>query len=298
MNKCGKSPSGSRESPSICITYCLIICGIVSCNRGRVLNSEGNYAPSICVITESGEERIVLMSGNYDDAFILATNYLKKYAEENNIQHYEIVEDSNEYKNGLLFLEYLNKEHENEVEHFCINLDDEEELQSIKDWLANYDKKQNLDNPNNRTLMFGCLGNGITVFDSSRTDPETHDYPIVAHISNEGVVRYRTDKLTAEDRQSIENAANEQEHTFRASWDMLSDYQKLNEMLKPEYCNISQLVQINNDPLSVAEKVAKYEKSLIFGKEDFPVDDFKKENTKNNKHNSNNKGKKFSERDI
>lgn len=238
------------------------------------------------------------MSNSYDEALKLATEYLEKYAVENNIQHYEIVEDANEYANGLLFVEYSDKEHEDEVEHFCLNLDDKEELQSIKEGIAAIDRKQNLDNPNNRTLMFGCLGNGITVFDSSRTDPETHDYPIVAHIANEGYVKYRTDKLTPEDRQSIENTANEQERTFRAAWDTLSDYQKLSEMLKPEYCNITQMVQIHKDPLPVAELVAKYEKSLIFHKEEFPVEDFKREKVNDNKQNSNIKNKKLSDRDI
>lgn len=40
-----------------------------------------------------------------------------------NDKHYEIVEDSYEYDNGLLLIIYNDKEHENEREHYCVNVD-------------------------------------------------------------------------------------------------------------------------------------------------------------------------------
>lgn len=53
-------------------------------------------------------------------------------------------------------------------------------------------------------LNFGHLGNGVTVWDSSRE--VDHDYPTVAHISYERTVSYR-EQVSPEARQHIEHFA-------------------------------------------------------------------------------------------
>lgn len=52
---------------------------------------------------------------------------LQKIIKEQNIKEYEIVEDNYKYKNGLMLITYADKEHEEEIEHIVINLDDLEE---------------------------------------------------------------------------------------------------------------------------------------------------------------------------
>ena len=122
-----------------------------------------------------------------------------------------------------------------------------------------------------RDLQFGCLGNGITVYDISRTDPNTRDYPVVAHISDEGIVKLYTDHLSDEDKSKITLQADNQEKLFKSSvWDKMSDVSKFDEILSR--CDTYQLLQINKDKLPLAELVSKYENSIVFGKEPFPSD--------------------------
>ena len=131
-----------------------------------------------------------------------------------------------------------------------------------------YDK---IDEEQGRSLQYGYLGNGITVYDNSRIDPETHDYPIVAHISEEGAIRLYTEYLTEEDKSKIALQADEQEKLFKSSvWDRMSDASKLEEILSRS--NTNQLLQIINDKLPLSERVAKYENSIVFGKEQFPIE--------------------------
>ena len=61
-----------------------------------------------------------------DTKYNKATAYLEEYAFKNCINHYEIVEDTYdyEYKYGLLFIWYADKEHKEEIDHFCINVMD------------------------------------------------------------------------------------------------------------------------------------------------------------------------------
>lgn len=63
-------------------------------------------------------------------------------------------------------------------------------------------------------LMFGCLGNGITVADRNRM--YLGDYATVAHISGEGLVRIYCQFLSEEALDSIHNMArNETEKAFK-----------------------------------------------------------------------------------
>lgn len=130
-----------------------------------------------------------------------------------------------------------------------------------------YDK---IEEEQGRSLQYGYLGNGITVYDSSRTDPETHDYPIVAHISDEGIAKFYTDYLTDTDKNGILEEAAKQHDRYKAIWDKEPIEDRYEAILSRS--NTAQLIQITKDPLPLADKVAKYEKSVIFGQESFPVE--------------------------
>ena len=60
------------------------------------------------------------------------------------------------------------------------------------------------------TIHFGFLGNGITVYDTAEIDDETHDYPRVAHISEEGNIRLYRDDISPEDMDTMLNIQHEQ----------------------------------------------------------------------------------------
>ena len=53
-----------------------------------------------------------------------ATAYLEEYAFKNCIKHFEIVEDTYDYKYGLRFIWYTDKKHKEKIDHFCINVMD------------------------------------------------------------------------------------------------------------------------------------------------------------------------------
>lgn len=54
--------------------------------------------------------------------------YLENIAKEEGAKEYEIVEDTYEYPNGLMLIIYSDAEHENEVDHICIDLDNLDEV--------------------------------------------------------------------------------------------------------------------------------------------------------------------------
>jgi hypothetical protein len=65
-----------------------------------------------------------------------------------------------------------------------------------------------------RKLMFGCLGNGITVCDTLH---EKHgDYEKVAHISTERIIQYYV-PLSAEDTAKIVKVAESDDPSFSVS---------------------------------------------------------------------------------
>jgi hypothetical protein len=119
-----------------------------------------------------------------------------------------------------------------------------------------------------RDIHFGYLGNGITAYDVSRTDPETHDYPIVAHISEEGNIDRLSDDLSVADRELIQKQADSLRAKFTEQWNARSLDDRYYEIIYRS--NYSQMEQITHDPYDMAGRVAKYERSLIFGMEDFP----------------------------
>lgn len=129
--------------------------------------------------------------------------------------------------------------------------------------------------PQESNIHFGYFGNGVLCYDTSRLDKETDDYLSVAHISNEGNIRYYVDDLSESDKQSIENHAKGVKDRFTAYWNelpLLTRYGMLYDKLL-DTGNIEQIRAFDTDRSisDMSEKVKKYEHSIIFRDEDFPV---------------------------
>ena len=132
------------------------------------------------------------------------------------------------------------------------------------------------DIPQESNIHFGSLGNGVICYDISRLDKETDDYLNVAHISNEGKIRYYIDNLSEDDRQSIENHAKGVKDRFTDYWNGLplhTRYGMLYDKLL-ETGTSEQIRAFNADHSSseISDKVRKYEHCLIFKDEDFPLE--------------------------
>lgn len=59
---------------------------------------------------------------DYSKNYALAEQTLKSYLTDDDL-YYEIVEDSYEYKHGLILIIYYDDKHEYEKEHYCIDID-------------------------------------------------------------------------------------------------------------------------------------------------------------------------------
>lgn len=124
---------------------------------------------------------------------------------------------------------------------------------------------------NESPIHAGLFGNGITYYDTSRTDPETNDFPTVAHVSPEGKMTiYDRAHLPDGDLMRIQQDARTQHEKFERDWNSRSITGRFAEIL--ERANTQQMIQIGHDPLSMEEKVAKYERSVIFEDEPFPLE--------------------------
>ena len=124
-------------------------------------------------------------------------------------------------------------------------------------------------------LHFGLLGNGVTVYDVSKWDNAANDYPTVAHISNEGAVKYYVEKntLSDEDVFRIENHAAGLKRDFTQYWEKLPVdtrysriWDKANALSKPQW----DIFFADKTALNMDEIVKKYEHALIYGDEEFP----------------------------
>lgn len=149
-----------------------------------------------------------------------------------------------------------------EAAHENDRTEPKEEVESPLETLDDAEKVQS-------TLRFASLGNGITVYDIAKEDKEAHDYLTVAHISNEGAITYYADDVSKEDKLRIQQQADTQRAVFQEQWDMTSDASKYEEILNR--ATVSQMLQITKDELELPECIAKYEKSIIFRSEDFPL---------------------------
>ena len=134
--------------------------------------------------------------------------------------------------------------------------------------IDDYDKA----NPAQSTIHFGLLGNGITAYDTSKTDPETRDYPTVAHISNEGNIKYYTENLSADDKRRIEEQAAKQKQMFTESWNKLPIETRYERLLDEAGTHLTDITNDKRDSsLSMEETLTKYERSVIFKDEVFPA---------------------------
>ena len=147
-------------------------------------------------------------------------------------------------------------------------LGDEEKTEkafvSIADMKYNFKVETEKESP----IHFGLLGNGITVYDVSRTNPETNDYVTVAHISPEGVLKIYDDSISEEDMSIIQQEADSAREKFMTDWeklDTVSQFQKLYDRADTET-----MLNIGKENLSTEEKIAKYMPFVFFGEGERP----------------------------
>lgn len=118
------------------------------------------------------------------------------------------------------------------------------------------------------TLHFGLLGNGITVYDTAEIDDETHDYPTVAHISEEGNVTLYSDDISPNDMERITAQAQGQRDKFMADWnslDLTSQYQRL-----MNHADMDTMLNIQREKIPTAEVIDKYMPYVFFGEGERP----------------------------
>ncbi|MCM1435636.1 MAG: YodL domain-containing protein [Ruminococcus flavefaciens] len=118
------------------------------------------------------------------------------------------------------------------------------------------------------SIHFGLLGNGITAYDVSRTDPETHDYPTVAHISPEGVISLYDKSLSDRDMELIGEQAKSAHEKFMSDWNKLSPTEQYQKLMNR--ADIATMVNIGKEKLSMEEKIEKYMPFLFFGEGERP----------------------------
>ncbi len=120
-------------------------------------------------------------------------------------------------------------------------------------------------------IHFGLLGNGITCYDVSRT--VGGDYPTVAHISDEGNVKYYDENLSADDKRIIEEQAARQKRDFTENWNKLSIEARYERLLDEAGVHLTDITNSKrNSGLSMEETVVKFEHSVIFKDKPFPVE--------------------------
>ncbi len=137
------------------------------------------------------------------------------------------------------------------------------------------DEGETAEIPQESNIHFGYFGNGVLCYDTSRLDKEIDDYLSVAHISNEGNIRYYVDDLTESDKQHIENHAKGVKDRFAAYWNelpLLTRYGMLYDRLL-DTGSVEQIRTFDADHAvaDISDKIKKYEHSIIFRDEDFPI---------------------------
>lgn len=118
------------------------------------------------------------------------------------------------------------------------------------------------------SIHFGLLGNGITVYDTSRTDNETRDYVTVAHISPEGVVKVYDDSISADDLALIQSQADSAREKFMADWNTLDSASQLQKLY--DKADTETMLNIGKEALSTEEKIVKYMPFVFFGEGERP----------------------------
>ena len=118
------------------------------------------------------------------------------------------------------------------------------------------------------TLHFGLLGNGITVYDTAELDDETHDYPRVAHISEEGNVKLYRDDISPEDMERISEQAHGQRDKFMAEWNSLDRTQQYQRLML--HADMDTMLNIQHEKIPTAEVIDKYMTYVFFGEGERP----------------------------
>ncbi len=155
---------------------------------------------------------------------------------------------------------------------------DNEVVETVEETVSETQNQEVAENP----IHFGLLGNGITVYDTSKYDKSIGDYKTIAHISDEGIINYYTNDISDADRAMIEKQASIAKDEFTSKWNSLSVEAKYERVFDGFLSLIGEEYQsarndfLNSD-MSMEEKVAKYEHSLIFKDEPFPVSNMSKE---------------------
>ena len=118
------------------------------------------------------------------------------------------------------------------------------------------------------TIHFGLLGNGITVYDTAELDDETHDYPRVAHISEEGNIRLYRDDISPEDMERISEQAQGQRNKFMAEWNSLDQTQQYQRLML--HADMDTMLNIQREKIPTAEVIEKYMPYVFFGEGERP----------------------------
>ncbi len=120
------------------------------------------------------------------------------------------------------------------------------------------------------TVMFETLSNGtIVAHDMEDPDSDTNEFPIFAVIQENGTVEFTTPFYSNEQETAVQARAAEQKAAFADAWNALPEGEQYNRVCTS--ANEAQYSQIFHDDAPIAEKIAKYAPSIIFGEAEFPV---------------------------
>lgn len=141
-------------------------------------------------------------------------------------------------------------------------------LTMITSEYSDISENREIKNSEESPIHFGLLGNGITAYDTSRTDKETNDYVTVAHISPEGIVKVYDDSISADDMEKINDEAHSVHEKFIAEWDSLDTTTQLQRLY--DRADTETMLNIGKETLSAEEKIAKYMPFVFFGEGERP----------------------------
>lgn len=120
------------------------------------------------------------------------------------------------------------------------------------------------------TVLFDTLSDGtIVARDMEDADPDTNEFPVFAVISVNGTVEFTSPFYSDEQEDAVRARAAEQKAAFTAAWNALSEDEQYNRITTA--ANEAQFRQIFREESLIADKIAKYAPSIIFGDTEFPL---------------------------
>ena len=147
-------------------------------------------------------------------------------------------------------------------------------LEDLRDYLENNAEINLVEGEN--PLRFAEIANGIKIYDTSKWNGRAFDYPLLAHIYNDGSVDYYVDKntLKAEDIEHIEQEADRLKRFFIKEWEKLPIDTRFAQ-IKDRAVGLSRpqsdIYFADEVALGIEGIVKKYEHALIFRDEEFPA---------------------------